>query len=337
MPRARNAFVLVAAAGVSQGLQPTANSAQARLDFFSTWLERKQDELCLALEALDGSGARFTHDAWSRQDGSRGVSRVLQGGDIVEKGGVMTTFAKGILPEQRAAAMTARGRKVGPGQAYHAAALSIVLHAKSPLVPTFRSDVRLFVVGKEGWYGGGSDLTPTYLFEDDARDWHLHWKLVCDRHSADLYARLKPWCDEYFYLPLRREHRGIGGIFFDDLDSTQLANPEAFVLDVVDNFVPSWSTIVARRRDMEYSEDQIRWQRLRRGRYVEFNLLNDRGVKFGLTADAIERVLVSAPPLVAWEYQSSEPAADSAEGRLLAVLRQPRDWVPLRESSDGRL
>lgn len=337
MRRVRKAFVLVGVAAVSQGLEPTTQSAQTRLEFFSTWLERKQDEVCLALEALDGSGACFSQDVWSREDGSRGVSRVLQGGDVVEKGGVMTTFAKGTLSEQRAAAMTARGRSVISGQAYHAAALSIVLHAKSPLVPTFRSDVRLFVVGEDGWYGGGSDLTPSYLFEEDARDWHLHWKVVCDRHSPDLYARLKPWCDEYFYLPLRREHRGIGGIFFDDLDSKQLANPEAFVLDVIENFVPSWSTIVTRRRDIDYSEDQIRWQRLRRGRYVEFNLLNDRGVKFGLTADAIERVLVSAPPLVAWEYQTSEPAADSAEGRLLAVLRQPRDWVPLRDSSNGKM
>lgn len=301
---------------------------------FERLLQTKQEELCGALEALDGSGLAFSRDEWRRKDGSLGLTRVLQGGNVVEKGGVSTTFARGVLSEQRASSMLKRGRMVRAGQAYSASALSIVLHARSPHVPTFRADVRLFSVEGESWFGGGADLTPAVLYEADAMDWHSHWRSVCERHpSPGLYARLKRACDEYFYLPLRGEHRGIGGLFFDDLED--LENPEAFVRDVVDNFYPSWAGIVARRRDIAYTDDEVHWQRLRRGRYVEFNLLDDRGVKFGLSPEAMERVFVSAPPLVAWDYGRPEPAPNSNQGQLLAVLRQPRDWVSPSSEKDA--
>ncbi|KAJ8610173.1 hypothetical protein CTAYLR_008730 [Chrysophaeum taylorii] len=293
---------------------------------FSKFLAEQQEELCAAIEALDASGQAFSRDAWSREDGSHGTARVLQGGDVVEKGGISTTFAVGVLSEERASAMRTRGRVVEAGNEYAATALSVVLHSRSPFVPTFRADARLFVVGEEAWFGGGADLTPSYLFEEDAVEWHAFWRDACGEHHSELYPRLKRWCDEYFYLPFRREHRGIGGIFFDDLDKTQLDDPESFARDVVAGFAPSWRAIVERRRDAAYTDAQRHWQLLRRGRYVEFNLLNDRGVRFGLSPDAIERVLVSAPPLVAWDYGRRDPPPDSEEARLLSVLKHPREW-----------
>lgn len=292
---------------------------------FGRVLECKQAELCAAFEALDGSGEKFCVDEWSREDGSRGVTRVLQKGDVIDKGGVSLTLAQGVLSEQRAAAMRTRGRAVEAGLPYSAAALSLVLHAKSPFVPTFRSDVRLFVVGDDGWYGGGADLTPSYLFEEDAMEFHRSWRKVCRDSSAD-YGRLKKWCDEYFYLPLREEHRGIGGIFFDEMKDDENFDARAFAENVADNFFDSWAPIVERRRHMPYNDDHVEWQRLRRGRYLEFNLMHDRGVKFGLSPEALERVLVSAPPLVAWEYRH-EPPPGSEEARLLQVLKTPKDWI----------
>lgn len=293
---------------------------------FSEFLRSTQQELCSAFEKLDGKG-HFCTDEWSREDGSKGTTRVLQGGDVIEKGCVSTTFAVGTLSKQRAEAMSARGRAVREGQPYRAAALSIVLHARAPPVPTLRGDVRVFAVGDDVWFGGGADLTPAYLYDDDARDFHAFWKAVCDRHGGGLYERFKAWCDDYFFLPFRREHRGIGGIFFDDLDSAQIDDPEAFARDVAAGFVESWAPIVARRRHVGYDDAMKRWQLLRRGRYLEFNLMSDRGVKFGLSPDSIERVMVSAPPLIAWEYGVDPPPASSEEARLLAVLKEPRDWL----------
>ena len=294
---------------------------------FETYLTTRQRELCSAWEQLDGS-KKFTSDPWERGDGSHGLARVLQGGDFIEKGAVSTTFAKGKLSAQRASAMSSRGRGgVTEGDAYQAAALSIVLHPRSPFVPTFRADVRAFAVKDSVWYGGGADLTPAYLFEDDAHEWHRHWQNVCDQHDPTFYPRFKAWCDDYFYLPLRKEHRGIGGIFFDDLEDVSAL---AFVTSVADNFALAWHPIVDRRRSMPYDDHHRQWQLNRRGRYLEFNLLTDRGVKFGLTPEAIDRVMVSAPPLIAWDYGVA-PDTDSPEGHLLTVLRgPPRDWSSLR-------
>jgi len=305
-------------------------AALAPLSSFEAYVERRQSELCERWEALDGSGARFSVDRWERGDGSHGVARVLQGGALVEKGAVSTTFARGTLSKQRAEAARARGREgLEEGQPFRAAALSIVLHPRSPLVPTFRADVRAFAVAESVWFGGGADLTPCYVFDDDAREWHSLWRELC---GDQRYRRFKTWCDDYFYLPLREEHRGIGGIFFDDLASIggeQNVDPaEAFVRRVADAFDAAWRPVVDRRRNMPYGDRERQWQLERRGRYLEFNLLSDRGVRFGLSPDAIDRVMVSAPPLVAWTYGQPDPDPASDEGRLLAVLRNPpRDWI----------
>uniref|UniRef100_A0A7S3K7G1 Coproporphyrinogen oxidase n=1 Tax=Aureoumbra lagunensis TaxID=44058 RepID=A0A7S3K7G1_9STRA len=297
---------------------------------FETYLASRQEALTKNWEKLDGSGAKFSYDEWHREGGSWGVTRVLQGGSIIEKGAVSTTYSRGILSEERAQAMSARGRIAETGAEYQASALSIVLHAASPMIPTFRADIRVFRVKNKVWYGGGADLTPYYLFDDDVKEWHAFWHSLCGDYSVKLYPRFKRWCDEYFYLHLREERRGVGGIFFDDLspDTENDYDPHLFCRAVADAFEQSWNPIVERRRNILYTEKQKRWQLLRRGRYLEFNLLHDRGVKFGLTPESIERVMVSAPPLIAWEYGLSEPEPGTDESKLLNVLRgEARGWL----------
>jgi len=316
---------------------------------FRDFILQRQKTIVQDLEALDGT-AMFRLDDWRRSDTTYGVTGVLEGGSLIEKGAVSVSIIQGTLTEERARTMSSRGRKVreGGGQPYCAAALSLVVHAAHPMVPTLRADVRYFEVADDGhsepqgWFGGGADLTPCYLFEEDAIEWHKHWRGVCDKYSPDLYPRYKKWCDEYFYLPARQEHRGIGGIFFDDLmDFSDLPPPPSpspstsptpptppleFVQDVADGLLDSWRPIVDRRRSLPYTPQQREWQLVRRGRYVEFNLLYDRGVRFGLApGGAIERVIVSAPPLVKWSYRYGEPGEE--ERRLVDVLRKPRDWA----------
>lgn len=303
------------------------------------------------LERADGAGVAFSRDGWGAfaEDGenhdntkSGGITRVLQGGRVVEKGACsLTVIRGGILTAERAA--TIRGRQEGvvgeetvavrEGDTYSAAALSVVLHTRNPFVPTFRSDVRIFLVGSaeddgtSAWFGGGSDLTPYYLVDRDISDFHAHLKGTCDEHfPAGTYRHMKRACDEYFYLPARSEHRGTGGIFFDDLPATRAT--AGFVRAVARGWLPSWLPIVARNAAREHTAAEKRWQRLRRGRYLEFNLLYDRGVKFGL-ANAnprVEGVMVSAPPEIAFEY-GHVPEEGSEEERLVRVLREPRDWV----------
>ena len=207
-----------------------------------------------------------------------------------------------------------------------AATLSLVFHGATPMVPTFRADVRLFQVGSTNWFGGGADLTPYYLFDEDARAFHSAWRNICDAHECADHAHFKAWCDRYFYLPSRQEHRGIGGISFDDLSSPGAFD---FVHEVARQWLPSYLPIVEKRRLLRFSEAQRNWQLERRGRYLEFNLLNDRGVRFGLeagTVDSVERIMVSAPPLIRWKYKSTA-APGSEEERLLEVLKSPRDWL----------
>mmetsp|Transcript_4097 Transcript_4097/g.10314 ORF Transcript_4097/g.10314 Transcript_4097/m.10314 type:complete len:333 (-) Transcript_4097:1-999(-) len=292
---------------------------------FKDFLAAQQKVMCDAVAALDGTST-FGADAWVREDGSHGLTRVIEGGALVEKGCISTSYVQGTLTAARAEAMGSRGREnVKEGDRFEAAALSLVLHAKSPHVPTLRGDARCFVVfddmdePRAAWYGGGCDLTPCYVVEDDIRGFHAHWRDVC----GGRYEAMKENCDAYFYLPLRREHRGVGGIFWDDDAS---AGADARARRVLETMVGSWAPIVARRRGEEVKEAQRQWQLLRRGRYLEFNLLNDRGVRFGLSPDAIERIMVSAPPLIAWQYKA-EPAVGSPEARLVDVLRTPRSWA----------
>ncbi|GAB5358518.1 hypothetical protein AAMO2058_000465200 [Amorphochlora amoebiformis] len=300
---------------------------------FVSMIERVQGELIDELEALDGSGKKFIDSPWTREStgsgGGYGRTRVLEGGRVFEKAAAGVTVISGALSPERAAAMSARGRPATPGAIYHAAALSLVFHPESPLVPTFRADVRMFALeGDEdtgAWFGGGADLTPSYLDTQDAQEFHQFWKKTCDRHDADYYTTFKKECDEYFYLPARNEHRGIGGIFFDDMEGT----PEtlAFVTDVADSWMDSYRDIVIRHRNQEYTKEQKDWQLLRRGRYAEFNMIWDRGVRFGLLSGGdIDRIMVSAPPVVRWAYNAT-PVPGSKEEEIMEVLRSPRAWA----------
>ncbi|HEX8909476.1 MAG TPA: oxygen-dependent coproporphyrinogen oxidase, partial [Anaeromyxobacteraceae bacterium] len=211
-------------------------------------------------------------------------------------------------------------------RAFAAAGLSVVLHPLSPMVPTTHANFRLIVQGEKAWFGGGSDLTPFYLFEEDAAHFHRTWRAACDRHDRALYPRLKERCDRYFFLPHRGEARGVGGIFFDDLGG-DLRRAHALVLDLAEAFLPAWLPIAERRRGSAHGEPERVWQEIRRGRYVEFNLLHDRGTVFGLeTGGRTESILMSLPPRARWMYDH-QPAPGSPEARLVEVLRHPRDWA----------
>lgn len=327
---------------------PTTTVQETTLLFqdFVTSMQQRQEEIITSLESLDGSCAKFTNDTWGifedaehsslTSNKSGGITRVLQGGDVIEKGACsFTLIQQGALSSERAAAIQSRQdlKEIQAGDTYSAAALSIVLHSRSPLVPTFRSDVRIFFVetasGKSmAWFGGGADLTPYYLDEGDMRSFHQMYFDLCTKHEIPGYSyqSMKKACDEYFYLPARCEHRGTGGIFFDDMTATQESSE--FVKGVAGTWLPSWLPIVKKHRHSKYSKQQRQWQLLRRGRYLEFNLLYDRGVKFGLaTANPrVEGVMVSAPPLIAWEYKH-EIVPGSDEAKLMEILKTPRDWI----------
>jgi coproporphyrinogen III oxidase len=361
------------ASNTGDGEEDTEDSL---LEDFVEFLQTKQTEIIQQLEDVEAtqSGATFSRDPWglfaeedkkdtgNNAGNSGGITRVIQGGSVVEKGACsLTVIRDGILTADRAATIRSRHQTspIQAGDKYSAVALSMVLHSSNPMVPTFRSDVRVFLVqsspaggdgggGGDGddssnkgetlaWFGGGADLTPYYLFEDDVGFFHGLYRDLCDSHLSDLlddddssslfsYASMKKACDDYFYLPARAEHRGTGGIFFDDMPVTP--GSTAFVQGVADTWMPSWLPIVEQRQSLTYSDQQKQWQLLRRGRYLEFNLLYDRGVKFGL-ANAnprVEGVMVSAPPMIAFEY-NHKIEEDSPEAALTRVLKEPREWV----------
>ncbi len=278
-----------------------------------------QDRIVAALEAADGR-ARFASDAWERPGGGGGVTRVLADGARIEKAGVNVSRVQGPVPDRLAA------RLPGDGDSFAAVGLSVVVHPLSPLVPTTHANVRLLVRGSKAWFGGGADLTPYYLFEEDAAAFHRELRDACERHLPGSYPAMKRTCDAYFYLPHRREHRGVGGVFFEDLGG----DPDrelAFVEDVAGAFPRAWLPILGRRGDLPWGDREREWQEIRRGRYVEFNLLHDRGTVFGLeTGGRTESILMSLPPRVRWRYDH-HPEPGSAEARLLEVIRTPRDWA----------
>ncbi|KAI8108812.1 hypothetical protein M9435_005229 [Picochlorum sp. BPE23] len=301
---------------------------------FEEYVLELQQDIIKTAEAMDESGKTFKKDSWERSPSSSGygVTAVLEGGQVVEKAASNVSIIRGVLSETRAQSMSSRGRDcIDPrgGQEYSAAAMSLVFHSAHPAIPTLRADVRVFEVGGQRWFGGGCDLTPFYVHEDDFREFHGYWKSLCDEYDDSLYSQYKTWCDEYFYIPARKEHRGIGGLFFDDLDqeSSSFENVEEFVRRVGYGILPSWMPIVERRRSMPISDRERDWQLVRRGRYLEFNLLYDRGVRFGLEGGRIESIMVSAPPLIAWKY-NVVPEKGSPEEQLLELLSgQPKDWV----------
>jgi coproporphyrinogen III oxidase len=296
-------------------------------DLFSTL----QSEICAGLEELDGAG-RFTSDEWQRSGGGGGLSRVLTGGRLFEKAGVNWSRVEGELPTEFASQIP------GQGSAFTATGVSLVLHPGSPMVPTVHANFRFLAKGERAWFGGGSDLTPHYLFREDAVHFHRTWQGACAAHPgvAD-YHRFKEWCDEYFLLPHRGERRGVGGIFFDYLDGGGTASGLealfAFVADAGRAFLHAYRPIAKRRSGEPYGERERQWQLLRRGRYVEFNLVHDRGTVFGLkTGGRIESVLMSLPPLARWEYDPGDPPPGSREAELVEVLRNPVDWLGLSGS-----
>jgi coproporphyrinogen III oxidase len=282
-----------------------------------------QGELCSALADADG-GAEFTADAWQRPGGGGGVARVLSGGALFEKAGVNWSNVDGELPDEVAAHMP------GQGRTFRAAGVSLVLHPSSPMVPTTHANFRCLTKGDALWFGGGADLTPYYFFRDDAVHFHRTLADACDRHRpVGDYDRFKTWCDDYFFLPHRNETRGVGGVFFDYLGAKDEHPIEAvfdFVRDLGRSFAKAYLPIVARRQPMPFGETERTWQLRRRGRYVEFNLIHDRGTLFGLkTNGRVESILMSLPPLVRWDYDvMAQPGSPEAE--LLTHLR-PNDWL----------
>jgi coproporphyrinogen III oxidase len=287
-----------------------------------------QDEITTALEEVDGTP--FREDTWDREGGGGGWSRVLQDGNVFEKAGVNVSEVYGELSPQAA-------REMGGGTeiddlSFFATGVSLVLHPHNPMAPTVHANYRYFERGDgtapgSWWFGGGADLTPAYLFEEDAVHFHQTHKDACDQHGEAFYPRFKKWCDEYFFVRHRGEARGIGGIFFDNFSELGQEGGFAFVRDCAKAFLPAYLPILERRREMDFDDDHRRWQQLRRGRYVEFNLVWDRGTKFGLrTGGRTESILMSLPLTARWEYDH-HPDPESPEGELVAVLKEPREWV----------
>lgn len=278
-----------------------------------------QRELCDALERLDG-GASFSADRWERPGGGGGLSRVLQDGPVLEKAGVNVSDVHGELPRRLAAKLP------GGGAEFAAAGLSVVVHPRSPMVPTAHMNVRFVARGGACSFGGGADLTPYYLFEEDCVRFHRALRDLCERRAPGRHAALKRAADDYFYLPHRGEHRGVGGIFFDDLGG-ELAAQLAFVSELPRAFLDAYAPIVQARREHPFGEAERRWQEIRRGRYVEFNLVLDRGTGFGLeTGGRTESILMSLPPRVRFPYDH-RPEPGSREATLVEVLRRARDWT----------
>ncbi len=285
----------------------------------SAYFRDLQDRITRALEEVDGS--RFREDHWERAGGGGGRTRVLADGGLFEKAGVNFSDVFGEMSEEFARQIPGEGRD------FTACGISLVLHPRSPLVPTVHANFRFLTKGPRQWFGGGADLTPYYPWREDVIHFHRVWQRVCRRHEPLVdYARLKKWCDEYFYLPHRGEARGVGGIFFDYLEG-DVERLFAFVRDCGDAFLDAYLPIVRRRMGEPYTPEQRAFQEFRRGRYVEFNLLYDRGTLFGLkTGGRTESILMSLPPVVRWHYDYHS-APGSREAELTDFYLKPRDWA----------
>ena len=291
------------------------------------YLIHLQDSICDALAQEDGEKS-FLEDAWQRKEGGGGRSRVLAKGAIFESAGINFSHVYGAgLP----ASATAHRPELA-GRSFQALGVSLVIHPKNPYVPTSHANVRFFVAEKEGaapvwWFGGGFDLTPYYPFEQDVVHWHSTARNACEPFGAEVYPRFKKWCDEYFYLKHRNEPRGVGGLFFDDLNEWGFEKSFAFMQSVGDHYLEAYLPIVSRRKDIAYGERERDFQLYRRGRYVEFNLVYDRGTLFGLqTGGRTESILMSMPPLVKWRY-NWQPAPGTAEAELYEKYLVPKDWI----------
>jgi len=307
---------------------------------FVAYIKSLQNEITSALEEIDGK-AKFKEDVWKRPEGGGGQTRVIENGAVFEKGGVNISEVFGKLPESMQQYFGVKDAD------FFACGLSLVLHPKNPMVPTVHANWRYFeMYDAEGnvvdsWFGGGQDLTPYYLFEEDAEHFHKVCKTASDKHNPTFYETYKKRCDEYFWNAHREEARGIGGLFFDYLKSSEDSAKDDkniviemsmqdwynFVIEVGNSFLDSYLPIVEKRKDISYTEENRNWQEIRRGRYVEFNLVHDKGTLFGLrTNGRIESILMSLPPVVQWKYDH-HPEAGSEEEKLLSVLKHPKDWI----------
>lgn len=324
---------------------PPAADSQSRV---SQFMKQIQDQICQDLERLDGK-SQFQEDSWERPEGGGGRSRVIRDGDVFEQGGVnfSEVWGKSLPPSILAQ------RPEAEGHGFYATGTSMVLHPRNPYIPTVHLNYRYFEAGPVWWFGGGADLTPYYPFAEDAAHFHKTFKAACDRHHREYYPVFKHWCDEYFHIKHRQESRGIGGIFFDYQDgqgelyrgphsegeaakySGNLGIPQtrdwealfAFVQDCGQAFLPAYTPIVERRRGTEYGDRERNFQLYRRGRYVEFNLVYDRGTVFGLqTNGRTESILMSLPPLVRWEY-GYQPQPGTPEAELYETFLKPQDWA----------
>jgi coproporphyrinogen III oxidase len=286
-------------------------------DYFAGLQQRIVD----ALQALDGTP--FREDRWTRPEGGGGVTRMIENGNLFERGGVNLSRVQGrALPPSASAS-----RPQLAGQAYDAMGVSLVLHPRNPYCPTVHMNVRFFSAGPTWWFGGGMDLTPYYGFEEDARHFHTFCRQALEPSGADYYPRFKRWCDDYFHLRHRNEPRGIGGIFFDDLADRDFGFSFALARSVGDHFLPAYAPIVERRKDSGFGERERSFQAYRRGRYVEFNLVYDRGTLFGLQSGGrTESILMSLPPRAEWRYDW-KPEPGSAEEKLYSDFLRPRDWA----------
>lgn len=286
-----------------------------------------QDRICEEL-ATEDAGANFVEDAWERPGGGGGRSRVISNGAVFEQGGVNFSHVFGDTLPPSATAQ----RPELAGRSFQAMGVSLVIHPHNPWIPTSHANVRFFIAEKAGedpvwWFGGGFDLTPYYGFEEDCTEWHQTAQAACDPFGEDVYPRYKQWCDDYFFIKHRNEPRGIGGLFFDDLNEWGFEKTFAFTRSVGDHYIKAYRPIVNRRKTLAFTEIQRDFQLYRRGRYVEFNLVYDRGTLFGLQSGGrTESILMSLPPLVKWRYDW-QPEAGSAEAKLYTDFLRPRDWL----------
>ncbi|MEQ8906111.1 oxygen-dependent coproporphyrinogen oxidase [Ekhidna sp.] len=289
----------------------------------ANWFKNLQDNICYSLEKLDGQSS-FKEDKWDRPEGGGGRSRVLKDGKLIEKGGVNFSAVSGPTPDKILKALNL------PQADFFATGVSIVLHPQNPWVPIIHMNVRYFEMSNGvWWFGGGIDLTPHYVISEKARNFHQHLKTTCDKHSPEFYKKFKQWADEYFFVKHRNETRGIGGIFFDrinDNDGRSKADQWRFVQDVAETFIPAYKDAVQDLKNRKWSQEDKIWQKIRRGRYVEFNLVHDKGTKFGLdTNGRTESILMSLPPEANWEYDH-QPAND-LQRETLSLLKRGIDWI----------
>jgi coproporphyrinogen III oxidase len=298
------------------------------LDQVKEYLQTLQSRIVAELEQLDGK-KKFRRDAWTRPGGGGGLSCVLSDGEVFEQAGVGFSHVFG---EQMPPSAT-KARPELAGKSFQAVGVSLVIHPRNPYVPTTHANFRYFCAGDPNdaasawWFGGGYDLTPYYPFPEDVVHWHNTAKNACDPFGEEVYARYKKWCDEYFYLKHREETRGVGGLFFDDVNNAGFAREFEFLQSVGDSFLPAYRPIVQNRKKHRYGDRQREFQLYRRGRYVEFNLIYDRGTIFGLQSGGrTESILMSLPPRVRWEY-NWQPEAGSAEEKLYTDYLRPRDWL----------